>query len=50
MAVQKIWPTTRGQGTIVAVLDTGIDYRHPDLAGNVIGGAASFLVNRIIWI
>lgn len=38
MAVQKIWPTTRGQGTIVAVLDTGIDYRHPDLAGNVIGG------------
>jgi len=38
MAAEKIWPTTRGQGTIVAVLDTGIDYRHPDLAGNVIGG------------
>lgn len=38
MAAENIWPTTRGQGTIVAVLDTGIDYRHPDLAGNVIGG------------
>jgi len=38
MAAEKVWPSTRGQGTVVAVLDTGIDYRHPDLAGNVIGG------------
>lgn len=38
MAVEKIWPTTRGKGMVVAVLDTGIDYQHPDLAANVIGG------------
>ncbi|MGL6073782.1 MAG: S8 family serine peptidase [Fimbriiglobus sp.] len=30
------WNTTTGTGqTIVAVLDTGVDYRHPDLAANI---------------
>lgn len=38
MAAQKMWPTTRGQGTVVAVVDTGIDDQHPDLQKNVIGG------------
>lgn len=30
----KIWPLTKGEGIKVAVLDTGIDYRHPDLKDN----------------
>jgi subtilisin family serine protease len=30
---------TRGAGAVVAVLDSGIDARHPRLAGSVIGGA-----------
>ena len=30
--------TTRGQGTIVAVIDTGILSGHPDFAGQLIGG------------
>lgn len=32
------WADTKGKGTIAAVLDTGCDRRHPDLAANVIGG------------
>jgi subtilisin family serine protease len=29
------WASTTGDGIIVAVIDTGIDYTHPDLAGHM---------------
>jgi len=32
------WKRTRGRGVKVAVIDTGIDYTHPDLAANYKGG------------
>ena len=38
----KFYTEARGKGIKVAVLDTGIDWTHPDLAANV-KGAVSFV-------
>lgn len=29
------WDVTKGQGIVVAVIDTGIDYHHPDISANI---------------
>ena len=34
----EAWQTTKGEEITVAVLDTGVDDQHPDLAGNVLTG------------
>lgn len=37
-AARRIWPSTRGENTVVAILDTGADYNHPDLKESILEG------------
>jgi len=56
IGADRVWSTNTGKGVNVAILDTGVDYDHPDLAGNIAGGinyAGSWWkdgsTNRLYW-
>ncbi len=37
---EKVWSSNTGSDIYIAIVDTGIDYDHPDLAANCIDGAS----------
>jgi type VII secretion-associated serine protease mycosin len=37
--IRDAWTVTRGKGVTIAIIDTGVDGDHADLAGAVVGGA-----------
>ena len=36
---EQAWSTSTGAGTVIAVVDTGVDLGHPDLVGKLVTGA-----------
>jgi hypothetical protein len=36
MGIPTLWKTTQGEGVIIALIDSGVDPRHPDLSGNIL--------------
>ena len=38
IGADQMWKTTKGDGLIAAIIDTGIDINHPDLKQNIIDG------------
>jgi uncharacterized protein YkwD len=45
MSLPQAWNTARGDGVVIAILDTGADLSHPDLAGKFVSRGRDFVNN-----
>ena len=36
---EQAWATSTGAGQVIAIVDSGVELTHPDLAGKIVGGA-----------
>lgn len=43
MSVKTAWDRARGDGVVIAILDTGADFTHPDLAGQFVSRGRDFV-------
>ena len=41
----RAWDTAQGAGVVIAVVDTGVDFGHPDLQGQLLAGGYDFVNN-----
>ena len=41
----RAWDTAQGAGMVIAVIDTGVDFGHPDLQGQLLAGGYGFVNN-----